>query len=1048
MAVEAERCQVTVLFTDMVGFTAFSEAAGEEAAFRLMRDVAKLTGEVVREQGGAVRSFTGDGLMAVFGAPVAHEDAPVRACRAALAIIERLERAADDFGREYGMRPQWRIGINSGLAVVGEVQDGGVTVMGDAVNIAARLQSIAEPGNAYLSDATRKLAQGRIEAEPKGEHKIKGRAGPMQVFKLAGLLPDASRFGVAAQRGLSPFVGREKELDVLESSLDAARRGLRVVHIIAEPGMGKSRLLHEFRLRLNASGVFVLSGNCSPDGTQTPLLPFIEVVRNAFSLSIGEPEADIARKLEAGLTALGTMSQDNLGLMLNLLGLAPPAGALAGLDGLLIGERTRDLLSSLLQARSRVSPIVLVIEDLHWIDAASGDLLERIVGAGVGFRALVLLSQRPEHQPKWLGQPHLSQLSLEPLPAAQIRRLVSSRLGLPELPDALARTLIERSEGNALFAEELVSYLNERGALTIGDGGVQYDRSAIASALPLSLQSLLAARVGRLSPERRAVLQAASVIGRRFDPDLLAAVIDSAGEVGAALADMEELDLAHPVASINEFEFKHALVLDAVYQSLLTEPRRLLHFRIAKEVERRSGNRLLEVAETLAHHYGQAARPDKAFVYMTMAGAKSLRIYSFEEAGRWFDAAFSLLEANADCATDSQVAAALANYVLYLNASFQPKVVTATVERCRDRIDRGGDSQASIVIHHHYTLALLFLGRYFESHAAQEYLSAMAARIGDAPAAAYALTSGIWLSSLFVPEAAETSQATAAQAIAAAARVDDPYLQYALRFFIGWDQAERGHAAQAAKTADDLLAVGRRINDTRSIAWGMALKAIVAIQGEDFGRALDYAENGILMARTRSDVLVNRLFKIWALAALARPECLEVTRQFRDECEANGWQQFHDLSEGPLGTALIVHGDFGAGMRCLQRSIFRLQGYGMVGMANVLRTALAEVYLRIILKTERAPLWVVVRNFPALLRAGIVAESRVKALVKDVRAQPHVDPGGTISGRCEMILGLLCKAKKRRVEAVSHLTEAKRLLEQLGSTTALDRIEQALREVR
>jgi hypothetical protein len=454
------------------------------------------------------------------------------------------------------------------------------------------------------------------------------------------------------------------------------------------------------------------------------------------------------------------------------------------------------------------------------------------------------------------------------------------------------------------------------------------------------------------------------------------------------------------------------------------------------------------VAETLAQHYGQAARPDKAFIYLTMAGAKSLRIYSFEEAGRWFDAAFSLLEAHADCASDSQVAAALANYVLYLNASFQPKAVTATVERCRDRIDRGGDSQASIVIHHHYTLALLFLGRYSESHAAQQYLSAMAARIGDPPAAAYALTSGIWLSSSFIPEAADTFEATAAQAIAAAARVDDPYLQYALRFFIGWDQAERGHAAKAANTADDLLAVGRRINDTRSIAYGMALKAIVAIQGGDFGRALEYAENGILMARTHSDVLVNRLFKIWALAALKRPESLDVTRQFRDECEANGWQQFHDLSGGPWGTALIIHGDFGAGMRWLQRSISRLQEYGMVGVANVVRTALAEVYLRIILKTERPPFWVVMRNLPALLRAGIVAVSRVEALVKDVRAQPHVDREGVVYGRCEMILGLLCKAKKRRLEAVSHLTEAKRLFAQLGPTPELNRIEQALRELR
>jgi class 3 adenylate cyclase len=1044
--VEAERRQVTVLFTDMVGFTAFSEAAGEEAVFRLMQQVARLTGEVVREHGGAVQNFTGDGVMAVFGAPVAYEDASVRACRAALGIIDRVGRAADDFERQFGARPQFRIGLNSGLAVVGEVHEGGITVMGDAVNIAARLQSIAEPGTVYLSEATRKLAEGRIEAEPKGEHRVKGRTEPLTVFKLAGL-DDAPRFAAAVQRGLSPFVGRARELDILEQNLEAARRGLRVVNIVADPGMGKSRLLHEFRFRLGAAGVFVLSGDCSPDGTQTPLLPFIEVVRNAFSFSAGEPEGDIARKLEAGLTALGNMSRENLGLMLNLLGLASPVGALAGLDGMLIGERTRDLLLSLLEARSRASPIALVIEDLHWTDSASEDLLGKIIGASAGFRALVLLTQRPEHQSKWMGQPHVSRLPLEPLPAQHVRRLISSRLGLPELPDALARAVTERVEGNALFAEELISYLRERGALTVADGGVQYDPAAISSALPLSLQSLLAARVGRLSPERRAVLQAASVIGRRFDPDLLASATDSAEEVKAALADMEELDLAHEVASTGEFEFKHALVLEAVYQSLLSERRMMLHLKIAKEVERRSSNRLLEVAETLAHHYSQSARPDKAFVYMAMAGAKSLRIYSFEEAGRWFDAAFSLLEAHADCATDVQVAAALADYVLYLNASFQPKIVIETMERCRDRIDRGGDSQSAIVIHHHYTLALMFLGRYSESRVAQEGLSAMAARIGDAPAAAYALTSGVWLSSTFVPEAAETSEAMAARAISAASEVDDPYLQYVLRFFIGWDQVERGQVAKAANTADDILAVGRRINDPRSIAWGMALKAIVAMDGGDYGRALEFAENGIAMARTPSDVLVNRLFKLWALAGLGRPESFALSRQYRDECETNGWGNFLDLSQGPWGTGLIIHGHIGAGLRWLEASIPRLQKNGMVGIANLLRTALAEVYVRVISRTERTPLWVAVRNFPILLWVTLTAETRIRALVKDVCDCPHVEREGVVFGRCEMLLGLLCKAKKRRAEAVSHLTEAKRLLAQLGSTPALDRVEQALREL-
>ena len=304
---EAERRQVTVLFTDMVGFTAFSEASGEEAAFRLMQDVAKLTGDVVCEQGGAVQSFMGDGLMAVFGAPVAYEDAPLKACRAALGIIDRLQRAADDFQQKFGARPQFRIGLNTGMAVVGEVQNGSVTVMGDAVNIAARLQSLAEPGTACLSDATRRLAEGRIEVEPRGEHQLRGKAEPLKVFKLAGLRADATRFAAAAKRGLSPYVGRERELDVLERNLEAARRELRVVDIVGEPGMGKSRLLHEFRLRLGAAGVFVLAGECSPDGKQTPLMPFIEVVRNAFALSGGESESDVVRKLEAGLTALGKL---------------------------------------------------------------------------------------------------------------------------------------------------------------------------------------------------------------------------------------------------------------------------------------------------------------------------------------------------------------------------------------------------------------------------------------------------------------------------------------------------------------------------------------------------------------------------------------------------------------------------------------------------------------------------------------------------------------------------------------------------------------------
>jgi DDE domain len=224
-------------------------------------------------------------------------------------------------------------------------------------------------------------------------------------------------------------------------------------------------------------------------------------------------------------------------------------------------------------------------------------------------------------------------------------------------------------------------------------------------------------------------------------------------------------------------------------------------------------------------------------------------------------------------------------------------------------------------------------------------------------------------------------------------------------------------------------------------------RRMVALEGQDYGRALEFAENAIQLARTLSDVMTSRLLKIWALAGLSRPECFALARQFRDECQANGWRQYLDLSEGPWGTALIIRGDLGAGLRWLARSISRLEKEGIVGMANLLRMVLADVYVRMISGTERAPLWVVVRNFPTLLEAAIVAEGRVKALIKHVCSRPHVDREGTVFGRCEMILGLLCKAKKRRAEAISHLTEAKRLLTQLGPTPALDRVEQALRDL-
>ena len=303
-------------------------------------------------------------------------------------------------------------------------------------------------------------------------------------------------------------------------------------------------------------------------------------------------------------------------------------------------------------------------------------------------------------------QPVATTLRLEPLPAGDIRRLAETRLGVDALPETLARQLTEKAEGNALFAEEILSFLAERGVLRVAAGKVEFDAGAVAAALPASVQSLLTARVDRLAPQDRALLQAAAVIGRRFDPQLLAVATEFAGDLDARLAAMQALDLVHPEGKSGDYCFKHALVRDALYQSLLTGPRAALHLKIAEEIERRSGNRLAEVVETLAHHYSQTDRADKAFAYLAMAGAKSLRIYSFDEAGIQFGAAIALLDANPGCADDRQIVEMLSNFALYTTASWQLKVTTATVERFRPSLDRVGDNQDAIIVQHHHVFAL------------------------------------------------------------------------------------------------------------------------------------------------------------------------------------------------------------------------------------------------------------------------------------------------------------------------------------------------------
>jgi class 3 adenylate cyclase len=917
--VVAERRQVTVLFADMVGFTAFSDRFGEEAAFTLMQSLAKLMEDAVREQGGVVQSFTGDGIMAVFGAPVALEDASLRACRAAVAILEEVKSAGNDLETKHRVRPQLRIGLNSGPAIVGKVQggaDAGVTVLGDTVNVAARLQALAEPGSTVMSEATHRLVEGLVEAGFAGEHQIKGKSELQKAYRLDGMLERATRFDAKIQRGLTRYVGRDRELEKLERAFDAIGTGIQVFDIVGEPGIGKSRLVHEFLGPVVKDRARVLAGSCTPDGQQTPFRPFIEIMRGEFRLSPGDSEAVVARNLEEGLEGLGLPSQENLGLLFNLLGLKPADGALEGLDGVLIGLRMRELLQRLVQARSRLTPMIVVFEDLHWLDSASEDLLVKIVAIDEALRLLILHTRRPEYFPPWADRLNVTRLPMEPLSARETARIAEARLGIDHLPEGLAKLIVAKAEGNALFAEELTTFLVERSIVRSSAAGVEFDPPAVAAALPDSVQSLLASRVDRLAPSDRNFLQAAAVVGRRFDPELVVVIGGAVGNVEASFAAMGALDLVHRAEGSGDYVFKHVLVQDALYNGLLTARREALHLKVAEELERRCGNRLMEIAEALAHHYAVASRADKAFIYLAMAGNKSLDVYAVPEAEEYYRQALKLFERERSCAERLPVVRAVVRLLETLTAKNAYREVGEVARKFTPFLKEAGETPELVIVHYFQALSLL---ANLEIRAAHDLIAQafeISERVGDGRARAYARGGLLYLRSYLGLDTIEVADRMKSEMMDDCLRFGDAYIRNWGYWFAAWDYLYRGLNREARETAAQLIASGEDRKDPRAIGQANLVLGILQLFNDNPEAATMHADECVRMAVTVNERRCAELVKASSGILLGRArEWLAEIDAINSEFESRGALFMVQRETG--GIALAMTGRISKGIGVL-----------------------------------------------------------------------------------------------------------------------------------
>jgi adenylate cyclase len=636
-ALEGERKQVTVVFVDCVGFTALSSRLDPEDLHGIMDGCFQRLLDAVHRYEGTVNQFTGDGVMALFGAPIAHEDHAVRAVSAALAIQDSVRPYAAALRAERGLDFAVRIGINTGPVVVGKIGDDlrmDYTAQGETVNLAARLQQVAPPGGLLLGESTRRLASGYFVIEPCGLVALKGLPQPAETFTVTRRLGGRARFDLALERGLTAFVGRRRELAVLRDAFEEARRGHgRVVSVVGPAGIGKSRLAYELRRGLDERAVSVLSARCHPHREATPFNLIAQLLRLTFQLDDGEDEAAQARKLEAAVRGLGPDLAWTAPYLAHVLALPVAAPGLEGLDQAQRKARLVAAVQALILGAARDRPLVLLLEDLQWIDRSSRDYLDDLVDSVAAYPILVVCTAREIPAPGWDGRDVHRRLVLDPFTDDETAEMVAALVERAPVADRTGQLIVKRAEGNPLFIEELTAYLRERGLLDAGDASALHDAE-----IPATIQDLLTARIDRLPETAKRVLQVAAVLGREFPAALLQAVAPPGVDLEAELAALTRAELLGQVAFFPErrYRFGHLLVQQVAYHSLLVRSRAELHARAGRALEAQTAGRPETALPELAHHYARSHERDRALHYLVLAGDRARSLFAYDDAEAYY----------------------------------------------------------------------------------------------------------------------------------------------------------------------------------------------------------------------------------------------------------------------------------------------------------------------------------------------------------------------------------------------------------------------------
>lgn len=648
-AIKGERKVVTVMFADVAGFTSLTEKLDPEDVHGIMDGCFKILMDEIHQCEGTINQFTGDGVMALFGAPIAHEDHSQRACYAALAIQRSLQEYGEQVNRIHGIDFMMRIGLNSGPVVVGSIGDDlrmDYTAQGDTSNLAARMESSASPGGIWVTRHIFRQTKDFFEFEFLGEIQVKGKEKPVKAYQLLRPTQVQTRIAASKAKGLTRFIGRDREMETLKDAFVTVQSGEgQVVGLMGEAGVGKSRLLMEFLRTLPRGESTCLEGRCLHYGGTMPYLPVLDVIRSFIGVKEGDSERVIQDKLRQRILGLDENLLHILPPFQELLSLSAEDKTFTNLEPKQKRKKTFEAIRDLLIRGSQDRPLILVVEDLHWIDRTTEEFLTYMIGSLPRTRILLLLLYRPEYTHHWGSKSYYRLVGVGQLSAPMSAELVGTILEGGDVVPELLELILGRASGNPLFMEELTRTLLENGSIQKKENHFALARDITSVQVPDTIQGIIAARMDRLEESLKRIMQLASVIGREFAFRILENISDLKADLKSGLMNLQGLEFIYEKSLFPELEyiFRHALVQEVAYNSLLVARRKEIHEMIGKAIEHLYPDRLEEFCEMLAYHYSVGGNLAKAYEYLKRSAKKAVRNNSLFEGVRFYTEGMDVL---------------------------------------------------------------------------------------------------------------------------------------------------------------------------------------------------------------------------------------------------------------------------------------------------------------------------------------------------------------------------------------------------------------------